>query len=56
LEAAFAFSKKAPLILLAGYQTQEAICRIGVTKLAGWLKEAQLPRHRDGHIQGAGCG
>lgn len=39
LEAAFDYSKKAPLILVAGYQTPDAIRRIGVTRLAGWLKK-----------------
>ena len=38
LEAAFDYSKKAPLILLSGYQTPQAIRRIGVTRLAAWLK------------------
>jgi hypothetical protein len=33
LKAAFDFSKKAALILLSGYQTPEAIRRIGVTRL-----------------------
>lgn len=39
LEAAFDYSKKAPLILLSGYQTPEAIRRIGVARLAAWLKK-----------------
>jgi transposase len=39
LEAAFDYSKKAPLILVSGYQTPEAIRRIGVTRLAAWLKK-----------------
>src|SRR5262249_6819692 len=39
LEAAFDYSKKAPLILVSGYQTPEAIRRIGATRLAGWLKK-----------------
>ena len=39
LEAAFDYSKKAPLILLSGYQTPEAIRRIGATRLAAWLKK-----------------
>jgi transposase len=38
LEAAFDYSKKAPLILVASYQTPDAIRRIGVTRLAAWLK------------------
>jgi transposase len=38
LEAAFDYSKKAPLILLSGYQTPEAIRGIGVTRLTAWLK------------------
>jgi len=38
LEAAFDYSKKAPLILLCGYQTPEAIRRIGAARLAAWLK------------------
>lgn len=38
LEAAFDYSKKAPLILLSGYQTPESIRRIGVTRLTAWLK------------------
>jgi transposase len=39
LEAAFDYSKKAPLILLSGYQTAEALRRIGVTRLTAWLKK-----------------
>jgi len=39
LETAFDYSKKAPLILLSGYQTPEAIRRIGATRLAAWLKK-----------------
>ncbi|HET7037240.1 MAG TPA: IS110 family transposase [Thermomicrobiaceae bacterium] len=39
LEAAFDYSKKAPLILVSGYQTPEAIRRIGLTRLAAWLKK-----------------
>jgi transposase len=39
LEAAFDYSKKAPLILVVGYQTPEAIRRIGASRLAGWLKK-----------------
>jgi transposase len=39
LEAAFDYSKKAPLILLSGYQTPAAIRRIGATRLAAWLKK-----------------
>ena len=39
LEAAFDYSKKAPLILLSGYQTPEAIRRTGLTRLAAWLKK-----------------
>jgi transposase len=39
LEAAFDYSKKAPLILLSGYQTPEAIRRIGALRLAAWLKK-----------------
>ena len=39
LEAAFDYSKKAPLILVSSYQTPEAIRRIGVTRLAAWLKK-----------------
>lgn len=40
LEAAFDYSKKAPLILLvSGYQTPESIRRIGASRLAGWLKK-----------------
>jgi transposase len=39
LERAFDYSKKAPLILLGGYQTPEAIRRAGFTRLAGWLKK-----------------
>src|SRR4051812_32186111 len=38
LEAAFDFSKKAPLILVAGYQTPDGIRRMGVSRLAAWLK------------------
>jgi hypothetical protein len=33
LEAAFDYSKKAPLILLSGYQTAAALRRVGVTRL-----------------------
>lgn len=39
LERAFDYSKKAPLILLGGYQTPAAIRRAGSTRLAGWLKK-----------------
>jgi transposase len=39
LEAAFDYSKKAPLILLSGYQTPEAIRRAGTTRLTAWLKK-----------------
>jgi len=39
LEAAFDYSKKAPLILVSGYQTPEAIRRMGATRLAAWLKK-----------------
>jgi transposase len=39
LEAAFDYSKKAPLILVSGYQTPEAIRRIGAARLAAWLKK-----------------
>jgi transposase len=39
LEAAFDYSKKAPLILVAGYQTPEAIRRIGTPRLTAWLKK-----------------
>jgi transposase len=39
LEAAFDYSKKAPLILLSGYQTPEAIRRTGASRLAAWLKK-----------------
>jgi transposase len=38
LEAAFDFSKKAPLILVAGYQTPDGIRRMGVSRLAAWLR------------------
>jgi transposase len=39
LEAAFDYSKKAPLILVAGFQTPEAIRHAGTTRLAAWLKK-----------------
>ena len=39
LERTFDYSKKAPLILLGGYQTPESIRRIGLTRLTGWLKK-----------------
>jgi transposase len=39
LERAFDYSKKAPLIFLGGYQTPEGIRRIGLTRLAGWLRK-----------------
>lgn len=39
LEAAFDYSKKAPLILLSGYQTPAAIRQIGAARLAAWLKK-----------------
>jgi transposase len=39
LERAFDYSKKAPLLLLGGYQTPEGIRRIGLTRLTGWLKK-----------------
>ncbi|ETA66398.1 IS110 family RNA-guided transposase [Haloechinothrix halophila] len=39
LEAAFDYSKKAPLILVAGYQTPDGIRRIGASRLTAWLKK-----------------
>jgi hypothetical protein len=39
LEAAFDYSKKAPLILLSGYQTPDTIRRVGTTRLTAWLKK-----------------
>jgi transposase len=39
LEAAFDYSRKAPLILLSGYQTPQAIRQIGATRLAAWLRK-----------------
>jgi transposase len=39
LEAAFDYSKKAPLILLSGYQTPGAIRQAGTGRLAAWLKK-----------------
>jgi transposase len=39
LERAFDYSKKAPLILLGGYQTPEGIRRTGLTRLTGWLRK-----------------
>src|SRR6476660_9084359 len=39
LEAAFDYSKKAPLILLSGYQTPEALRRIGAARLGAGLKK-----------------
>jgi transposase len=39
LEAAFDYSKKAPLILVAGYQTPGGIRRLGEARLAAWLKK-----------------
>jgi transposase len=39
LERAFDYSKKAPLILLGGYQTPEGMRRIGLTRLTSWLKK-----------------
>ncbi|MHA7142956.1 IS110 family RNA-guided transposase [Arthrobacter sp. Sr33] len=39
LERAFDYSKKAPLILLGGYQTPEGIRRIGLTRPAAWLRK-----------------
>jgi transposase len=39
LERAFDYSKKAPLLLLGGYQTPEGIRRTGLTRLAGWLRK-----------------
>jgi transposase len=39
LERAFDYSKKAPLLLLGGYQTPEGIRRIGLTRLASWLRK-----------------
>jgi transposase len=38
LEAAFDYSKKAPLILVAGYQTPDGIRRMGAARLATWLR------------------
>ena len=39
LERAFDYSKKAPLILLGGYQTPEGIRRMGLPRLTGWLRK-----------------
>ena len=39
LERAFDYSKKAPLLLLGGYQTPEGIRRVGLTRLTGWLRK-----------------
>lgn len=39
LERAFDYSKKAPLILLGGYQTPEGIRRTGLARLTSWLKK-----------------
>jgi transposase len=39
LERAFDYSKKAPLILLGGYQTPEGIRRTGLTRPTGWLRK-----------------
>lgn len=39
LERAFDYSKRAPMILLGGYQTPEGIRRVGLTRLAGWLRK-----------------
>jgi transposase len=39
LERAFDYSKKAPLILLGGYQTTESIRRIGLSRLTAWLRK-----------------
>jgi hypothetical protein len=39
LERAFDYSKKAPLLLLGGYQTAEGIRRVGLTRLTGWLRK-----------------
>jgi transposase len=39
LERSFDYSKKAPLILLSGYQTPEGIRRLGLARLTGWLKK-----------------
>jgi len=38
LEAAFDYSKKAPLVLLTGYATPDALRRMGTTRLAAWLR------------------
>ena len=38
LEAAFDYSKKAPLILVAGYQTPDGIRRMGAARLSAWLR------------------
>lgn len=46
LEAAFDYSKKAPLILLSGYQTPETIRRIG-TEIGCLAEEARLPEQRN---------
>lgn len=38
LEAAFDYSKKAPLTLLTGYATPDALRRLGTARLAAWLR------------------
>jgi transposase len=39
LERAFDYSKKAPLILLGGYQTSEGIRRSGLARITSWLRK-----------------
>lgn len=39
LEAAFDYSKKAPLVLVSGHQTPDGIRRLGLTRLTAWLKD-----------------
>jgi hypothetical protein len=43
LERAFDYSKKAPLILLSGYQTTRIAGRIGLIRLTGWLRKRGCP-------------
>lgn len=42
LEAAFDYSKKAPLILVSGYQTPDGIRRLGLARLVTWLKNRSV--------------
>lgn len=47
LERAFEFNRKGPLVLLARWQTPEAVCRAGATRIATQLRRHRIPKADD---------